>query len=59
MNKLIILALFSSCLIFINNGAEQVKENRIAEVDATILREARSADPKKKNGKKNKERRKI
>ena len=59
MNKLIILALFSSCLIVITNGAEQVKENRIAGVDATKLREACSADQKKKNGKKNNKIRKM
>ena len=34
MNKLILLALFSACMIVITNGREQVRENRIAEIDA-------------------------
>merc|ERR1712014_12496 len=55
MNKLLILALFSSCFIVITKGSEQVEEKSIAEgnVDISPLREVREADPKK-NGEKKK-----
>merc|ERR1712154_302324 len=54
MNKLLLLGLISACLIVITQGTEQVEEKNVANLDAEVaaLREAREADPKKKNGNK-------
>ena len=50
MNKLLLLALFSACFVIITHGIEQVEETNVAELVAgdAEIREAREADPKKK-----------
>ena len=56
MNKLLLLGLFSACLIVITQGSQQVEEKDVAETNAEVaaIREAREADPKKKKGNKGK-----
>ena len=51
MNKLLLLALFSACLIVIASGLQKPEEDSIQETDASNARETRASDLRKKSGK--------
>ena len=54
MNKLLIFALFSATLFVITQGEGQAEEKNVAEVEASLIRDTREADPKKNKDKKEK-----
>jgi len=54
MNKLLILALFFACVVFITDCSEDLEETNIADLNADIatIREARDTDIKKRRSRK-------
>ena len=56
MNKLLILALFLACVVFITDCSEDLEETNIADLNADIatIREARDTDIKERRSRKSK-----
>jgi len=56
MNRLLILALFFACVVFITDCSEDLEETNVADLNADIatIREARDTDNKKRRSRKSK-----